>query len=151
VSDEGSNLNDLYQEVILDHSRNPRNFKVLPEANRQAEGYNPLCGDKVTVYLKLEDGVLQDISFEGVGCAISTAAASLMTQALKGKNLLEIETLFQGFHDLVTGKGCEASQMGKLAVFQGVSEFPVRVKCATLVWHTLQAALQQKQEAVSME
>ena len=147
MSDQVSPLNDLYQEVILDHSKSPRNFKALPGANRQAEGYNPLCGDKVTVYLKLEGGVLQDISFEGVGCAISTAAASLMTQTLKGKNLLEIETLFKSFHDLVTGKGGEASQMGKLAVFQGVSEFPVRVKCATLVWHTLQAALQQKPEA----
>ncbi len=151
MSDEGSHLNDLYQEVILDHCRNPRNFKALPEANRKAEGYNPLCGDKVTVYLKLEDGVLQDIGFEGVGCAISMAAASLMTQTLKGKNLLEIEALFRAFHDLVTGKGGEASEMGKLAVFQGVSQFPVRVKCATLVWHTLQAALQQEQEAVSTE
>ncbi len=151
MSDEVSHLNDLYQEVILDHSKNPRNFKALPEANRKAEGYNPLCGDKVTVYLKLEDGVVQDISFEGVGCAISTAAASLMTQMLKGKNLMEIETLFQGFHDLVTGKSTEISQMGKLAVFHGVSEFPVRVKCATLVWHTLQAALQQKEAAATTE
>jgi len=151
VSDEVSHLNDLYEEVILDHCKNPRNFKALPEANRKAEGYNPLCGDKVTVYLKLEDGVVQDISFEGIGCAISTAAASLMTETLKGKNLTEVETLFQGFHDLVTGKGGETSQMGKLMVFHGVSEFPVRVKCATLVWHTLQAALQQTQEPATTE
>ncbi len=102
MSDEASHLNDLYEEVILDHCKNPRNFKALPEANRKAEGYNPLCGDKVTVYLKLESGVVQDISFEGIGCAISTAAASLMTETLKGKNLTEVETLFQAFHDLVT-------------------------------------------------
>lgn len=151
MSDEVSQLSELYQEVILDHSKNPRNFKALPEANRKAEGYNPLCGDKVTVYLKLENEIVQDISFEGIGCAISTAAASLMTQTLKGKNVMEVETLFRGFHDLVTGKGDGTSQMGKLAVFEGVSEFPVRVKCATLVWHTLQAALQQKERAVSTE
>ena len=146
-----SYLNDLYQEVILDHSKNPRNCNALPEANRKAEGYNPLCGDKVTVYLKLEDGIVQDISFEGVGCAISTASASLMTEVLKGKSVMEVEALFGSFHSLVTGKGGEPEQLGKLAVFHGVSEFPVRVKCATLVWHTLKAALQEKQQAVSTE
>ena len=146
-----SYLNDLYQEVILDHSKNPRNFSALPEANRKAEGYNPLCGDKVTVYLKLEDGRVQGISFVGVGCAISTASASLMTETLKGKSLMEIEALFKSFHKLVTGKGGEPAQLGKLAVFHGVSEFPIRVKCATLVWHTLQAALQEQQETASTE
>ena len=146
-----SYLNDLYQEVILDHSKNPRNCSALPEANRKAEGYNPLCGDKVTVYLKLEDGIVQEISFEGVGCAISTASASLMTEVLKGKSVTEVEALFGSFHSLVTGKEDEPEQLGKLAVFHGVSEFPVRVKCATLVWHTLKAALQEKKQSVSTE
>ena len=146
-----SDLDDLYQEVILDHSKRPRNFSHLSEANRKAEGYNPLCGDKVTVYVKLKDRTVEDISFVGAGCAISTASASLMTEALKGKNLEKIEVLFENFHDLVTGKSSETSRLGKLAVFHGVSAFPVRVKCATLVWHTLQAALAEKEETVSTE
>ena len=155
MSDEVSHLNDLYEEVILDHYKNPRNFKVLPEANRKAEGYNPLCGDKVTVYLKLEDEVVQDISFEGIGCAISTAAASLMTESLKGKTLDEVKAIFEDFHDMVAGEElCEKSKqpsLGKLDVFSGVRQYPARVKCATLVWHTLNAALAQQNQTVSTE
>ena len=145
-------LNQLYQEMILDHNRSPRNFRELEEANHTAEGYNPLCGDRVTVYLKLQDGMFQEISFQGSGCAISTASASLMTESLKGKTLSQAEALFKSFHGLVTGSpGQDANHLGKLAVFQGVSEFPVRVKCATLAWHTLQAALSDQQTPVSTE
>ncbi len=146
-------LRDLYQEVILDHYRNPRNFGPLEEANRQAEGFNPLCGDKVTIYLKLEGGVVKDIHFEGSGCAISTASASLMTESLKGRSRVEIEAFYHGFHALVMGRsgGAGEEDLGKLAVFQGVSEYPVRVKCATLTWHTLKAALDDKAGAVSTE
>ncbi len=146
-----SHLRELYQEVILDHSKKPRNFNELPDADRKAEGYNPLCGDQVTVYLKLTEGVVEDVSFTGAGCAISTASASLMTQAVKGKSLGETEELFKNFHELVTGKTDEGSQLGELVVFHGVSEFPVRVKCATLVWHTLQAALEKGEAAVTTE
>lgn len=146
-----SELSDLYQEIILDHSKKPRNFKGLSDASCQADGYNPLCGDKVTVYIRLGDGTVEDISFLGSGCAISTASASLMTESVKGKSLEEIEALFRSFHSLVTGKSCESAELGKLAAFHGVSEFPIRVKCATLVWHTLQAALENKQEIVSTE
>ena len=148
-----SNLDDLYQEVVLDHSRRPRNFGELQGANRQAEGYNPLCGDRVTVYITLEDDIIKEVGFKGSGCAISTASASLMTETLKGKTLAEVEALFHGFHSLVTGRTqATPSQpgLGKLAVFHGVSEFPVRVKCATLAWHTLQAALENK-DPVSTE
>ncbi len=144
-------LRDLYQEVILDHSKSPRNFAQLSDANRQADGYNPLCGDKVTVYLKVEDGVVEDVSFKGAGCAISTASASLMTQAVKGKGLAETEELFKSFHGLVTGKAEEGAELGELMAFQGVSEFPVRVKCATLAWHTLQAALEKEAGIISTE
>ena len=137
-----SELDDLYQEVILDHNKKPRNYHRLDDANRQAEGFNPLCGDQITVYLRLADGVIEDIAFQGSGCAISKASASLMTSALKGKSEREAEALFGRFHDLVT---TEASQdpesLGKLAVFSGVREFPARVKCASLAWHTLRAAL----------
>lgn len=149
-----SYLNDLYQEVILDHNKKPRNFGELQGGNRRAEGFNPLCGDRITVYLKVEADVVKDASFLGSGCAISTAAASLMTESLKGKTRVEVEALFKNFHDLVTGKpnaGAEGPGLGKLAVFQGVSEYPVRVKCATLAWHTLQAALANKDETVSTE
>lgn len=146
-----SDLKDLYQEVILDHNKSPRNFKELCDSNRKANGYNPLCGDKVTVFLKVEDGAVADVTFVGSGCAISTASASLMTESVKGKSLDEIELLFQGFRDLVTGKPVEYTELGKLEVFQGVSEFPVRVKCATLVWHTLQAALANTGEATTTE
>lgn len=149
-----SYLNELYQEVILDHNKKPRNFHELPDPDRKAEGYNPLCGDKVKVFLKLENDVIRDISFVGSGCAISTASASLMTETLKGKTLAQAETFFRNFHQLVTGRldlAQEGSNLGKLAVFQGVREFPVRVKCATLVWHTLQAALQKRQQTISTE
>ncbi len=143
-------LRDLYQEVILDHSRRPRNFRRPPSANRRAEGFNPLCGDKVTVFLDLEDGVVRDIGFEGSGCAISTASASMMTESLKGKSLAEVQAIFERFHDLVAGSG-EAKDLGKLAVFSGVREFPVRVKCATLVWHTMRSALDGSGGVVTSE
>jgi nitrogen fixation NifU-like protein len=147
-------LRDLYQEVILDHSKRPRNYRKQEDASNQAKGYNPLCGDKITVFLKLAGGIIEDVSFEGAGCAISTASASMMTEALKGKTKEEVESLFEHFHDVVTGKseGEETSEkLGKLAVFAGVQEFPVRVKCATLAWHTLRAALENQEEAVSTE
>jgi nitrogen fixation protein NifU and related proteins len=148
-----SELRDLYQEVILDHYKRPRNFGPLEEADHRAEGHNPLCGDKVTIYLVMDGDVIRNISFQGGGCAISTASASLMTEILKGKNLAEVETLFTEFHDMLTGdpsKPADAAQ-GKLAVFSGVREFPARVKCATLSWHTLQAALKEQKEPISTE
>jgi nitrogen fixation protein NifU and related proteins len=149
-----SDLRELYQELIIDHSKRPRNFRVLEGADRKAEGFNPLCGDKVTVYLELDNGRINNLGFQGKGCAISTASASVMTETLKGKTLAEAEALFGIFHDLVMGKppaGGKAPELGKLAVFSGVSEFPVRVKCATLAWHTLNAALKDTGETVSTE
>lgn len=149
-----SDLRALYQEVILDHSKHPHNFRAMAEATRSAQGYNPLCGDKVTLYVKLENDRIADISFQGTGCAISTASASLMTQALKGKTRAEAEALFAKFHDFVTGKdprGQPGAELGKLAVFSGVTEFPVRVKCATLVWHTLRSALRGSEQVVTTE
>ena len=147
-----SELRDLYQEVILDHNRRPRNFGPLPRANRQAEGHNPLCGDRVTVWLELEDGRIRDVSFEGAGCAISTASASLMTEALKGLGVEEARGLFRGFHELVThGEEADGPDLGKLAVFSGVREYPMRVKCATLAWHALMAALDGKDLPVTTE
>jgi len=147
-----NDLRDLYQEVILDHNRRPRNFGPLPTANRRAEGHNPLCGDRVTVYLDLAGGRLQDVAFQGSGCAISTASASLMTEALKGLTLEEARGLFKGFHDLVTLGAAEGSpELGKLAVFTGVREYPMRVKCATLAWHALMAALDAQDLPVSTE
>ncbi len=148
-------LRDLYQEVILDHSKRPKNFGELAGANRQAEGYNPLCGDRETVYVRLEGDVLKDVGFRGQGCAISTASASMMTESLKGKSRGEAEALFERFHDLITGKNGEgrpgAPELGKLTVFSGVREFPVRIKCATLPWHTLKAALAGEDRTVSTE
>lgn len=149
-----SELRGLYQEVILDHCKRPRNFRAIEGATRHAEGYNPLCGDKVTIYLKLENDHITDISFQGSGCAISTASASILTETLKGKTSAEAEALFARFHGLVTGKVQENGKglaLGKLAVFSGVSEFPVRVKCATLAWHTLRSALAGSGEMVSTE
>jgi nitrogen fixation protein NifU and related proteins len=147
-----SELRELYQEVILEHSKKPRNFRALETANHKAEGYNPLCGDHFTVYLELQDGAIKDIGFQGSGCAISKASASMMTQSLKGKTAAEAEELFTKFHDVVTGHAVGGEEnLGKLAVFAGVSEFPLRVKCATLAWHTLRAALRGEQEAVSTE
>jgi len=147
-----SELRELYQEVILEHSRKPRNFRAPENANHKAEGFNPLCGDHFTVYVELEGDAIRDIGFQGSGCAISKASASMMTQSLKGKSAAEAEELFSKFHDVVTGhaEGNEEN-LGKLAVFAGVSEFPLRVKCATLAWHALRAALQGKQDAVSTE
>jgi nitrogen fixation NifU-like protein len=148
-----TDLQDLYQELILDHGRRPRNFGKLEDANKTAEGYNPLCGDKIRVYVRVGDDVVEEIKFEGAGCAISTASASIMTDALKGKTRAESEQLFKAFHDLVTGQqpGPEPPELGKLAVFSGVSEFPTRVKCATLSWHTFRAALNEKGGVVSTE
>ena len=140
-----SQLQDLYQEVILDHNRAPRNFGALADANRSALGHNPLCGDQLTVYLKVDAGdVIREIAFQGKVCAISKASASLMTDALKGRTVAEAEALFGTFHDMLTGPPdvkADATGLGKLAVFSGVREFPARVKCATLAWHTLHQAL----------
>ena len=145
-----NDLRDLYQETIFDHYRQPRNFGRLQGANRRAEGYNPLCGDKVTLYLRVEDGVIRDARFEGSGCAISTASASLMTENLKGKREEEALQLLDKFHGMVTGSTM-TNDLGKLAVLAGVTEFPQRVKCATLAWHTMKAALQNIGEPVTTE
>jgi nitrogen fixation protein NifU and related proteins len=139
-----SDLRELYQSVILDHNKRPRNFGSPRDANRHADGHNPLCGDKLSVHVTLADGVVKDVGFEGQGCAISKASASLMTEAVKGRALAEAERLFQAFHRLVTSPPHgepDATNLGKLAVFGGVREFPMRVKCATLCWHTLRSAL----------
>jgi nitrogen fixation NifU-like protein len=150
-----ADLRGLYQEVILDHSKKPRNYRVLEGAEHQAEGYNPLCGDRVTIYLKLEGDKISDLSFQGSGCAISTSSASLLTETLKGKTLAEADALFEKFHALVTGEanGTQADDvsLGKLAVFSGVAEFPLRVKCATLAWHTLRSALKGEEKTVTTE
>ena len=149
-----SDLRDLYQDVILEHSKAPRNFREMAAANHKAEGFNPLCGDRFTIYLDLDGDSIRDIAFQGSGCAISKASASMMTQMLKGKTRPDAEKIFERFHDLVTGHAADngdPADLGKLAVFSGVSEFPARVKCATLAWHTLNAALEGKQEAVSTE
>jgi nitrogen fixation NifU-like protein len=148
-----SELSELYQEVILDHNRKPRNFRKLSDANRSAEGFNPLCGDQLTVYLKLDEGgVIRDIAFQGSGCAISKASASLMTSALKGKTKLEAQELFERFRRLVTsGEETDPARLGALAVFAGVREFPARVKCASLAWHTLHAALAGEGDRVTTE
>jgi nitrogen fixation NifU-like protein len=147
-----SDLRELYQDVILEHSKAPRNYRELPLAKHKAEGYNPLCGDHFTLYVDLDGDRVRDISFQGSGCAISKASASMLTQVVKGKTKAEAQELFNKFLQLVKGEGNgNQAELGKLAVFSGVCEFPVRVKCATLVWHTLQAALAGKQEAVSTE
>jgi nitrogen fixation protein NifU and related proteins len=149
-----SDLRDLYQEVIVDHSRRPRNFKRLEGATHRAEGFNPLCGDRVVVYLKLDGDKISDVAFEGAGCAISTASASMMTESLKGKTAAEAGKIFDRFHGMVTsspdGVG-DSSELGKLAVFEGVCEFPARVKCASLCWHTLKNALTGNHELVTLE
>ena len=150
-----SDLRDLYQEVILDHTKHPRNFGTLEHANCKADGFNPLCGDKLSLFLSVEDGVLKDVRFQGSGCAISTASASMMTESIKGKTRAEAETLFERFHQMLTGpQGVELEdndELGKLVVFSGVKAFPVRVKCATLAWHTLNAALKHQAEPASTE
>ena len=148
-----SDLRDLYQEVILDHSKNPRNFRVLEHANHMAEGFNPLCGDKLKLYLAIDSDQIKDIGFQGSGCAISKASASMMTAAIKGKTTKEADSIFQEFHQMLSGKNHAAnhSKLGKLSVFSGVSEFPVRVKCATLAWHTLKAGMETSGKVVSTE
>jgi nitrogen fixation protein NifU and related proteins len=149
-------LRELYQEVIFDHNRQPRNFHPMPDADHQADGHNPLCGDQLTVYLRIADGVVADASFVGHGCAISTASASLMTEAIKGKPVDEVEALFRDFHALLTeapqpGGGDGERDLGKLTVFTGVREFPARVKCATLAWHTLHNAIVGAQDPARTE
>lgn len=147
-------LRDLYQEVILEHSKAPRNFRVLKDANHHAEGFNPLCGDRLTVYVHMDGDAIRDISFQGSGCAISKASASIMTQSVKGRTKQEVDALFDNFRRLVTGQlhnEAGSPELGKLAAFSGVSEYPVRVKCATLPWHTLRAALKGENETVSSE
>jgi nitrogen fixation NifU-like protein len=147
-------LRELYQEVILDHNKSPCNFRKLEAANRMAEGYNPLCGDRVTVYLHMEGDVIQDISFQGAGCAISKASASVMTSALKGKSIAEAQALFEKFHRMVTRGGCasvDPLDLDAFGAFSGVREFPLRVKCASLAWHTLRAAMDGKEATVSSE
>ena len=158
-----SDLRELYQEVILDHGKRPRNFRTVEWADRKAEGYNPLCGDKVTVYAKVEGDVIRDLAFQGAGCAISTASASMMTTALKGKTVAEAERIFERFHRMITGDATggpgataarpasAAEALGDLVVLAGVREFPMRVKCASLAWHTLRAALHGEGEPVSTE
>jgi len=147
-----SDLRELYQQLILDHHKKPRNFRKLEDANRSAEGFNPLCGDKISLQLLVDDqGVVREVGFQGSGCAISTASASMMTDSLKGKSVAELESLFKRFHDLVTGSGDDSADLGKLSVFGGVREYPVRVKCATLAWHTLRAALRCSTETVVTE
>lgn len=152
-----TDLHGLYQEVILDHNKRPHNFRAMPDASYHADGFNRLCGDRVTILLKMDGDRISDVSFQGSGCAISTASASILTDAVKGKTRAEAESLFQTFHDLVTGhvrgngNNSQTPPLGKLAVFSGVSEFPARVKCASLAWHTLHNALQGSEEVVSTE
>lgn len=147
-------LRELYQEVILDHNKRPRNFRVPDPVNRRAEGYNPLCGDKITVFLYVEGDTIKDLGFQGTGCAISKASASMMTDALKGKTLAEADTFFDRFHAMVTAPAnadVKSDDLGKLAVLSGVREYPMRVKCASLAWHTMKAAMHAQQEVVSTE
>jgi nitrogen fixation NifU-like protein len=149
-----SALEELYQEVILDHNKSPRNFRKIEDADRTVEGFNPLCGDHYTIYVKFDGDVIRDVSFEGAGCAISKASASVMTSMIKGKSKKEAGRLFDEFHRLVTGKlngAGNADRLGRLAAFAGVAEFPARVKCASLAWHTLKAAIESNNEVVSTE
>lgn len=146
-------LNELYQQVILDHNKNPRNFKRLETANREQEGYNPLCGDQITLYLQMDGDLIKDVGFQGSGCAISKAAASMMTSAIKGKTKVEAEVMFDEFHRMVKGEldaETEQNHLGRLKIFSGVREYPARVKCASLSWHTLRAAIEQKGGAGSV-
>jgi len=147
-----SDMRELYQEVILDHNKQPRNCYVMDCANRSADGHNPLCGDTVKVYLRIEDGIIEEISFQGAGCAICTASTSLMTESVTGKTVEEAKNLFDEFHHMLTGVAEEQGlELGKLQVFEGVREYPVRVKCATLAWHTLNAAMQDEDDKVTTE
>jgi nitrogen fixation NifU-like protein len=147
-------LRELYQQVILDHYKSPKNFGKIAHANHTAEGYNPLCGDRINLYLQVEDGVIKDVGFQGAGCAISKASASVMTTVLKGKSTAEVEELFKKFHQLITSEPDfvpDTAELGKLAIFAGVREFPLRVKCASLAWHTLISALKDENKVVSTE
>ncbi len=145
-------IKDLYQEIIVDHNRNPRNFRVIADADKTMEGFNPLCGDRLKLYLKIDGGNISDIAFDGTGCAISVASASLMTDAMKGKSINDAELLFNSFHNLITNEnGADEKSLGKLAVLAGVKDFPARVKCATLCWHTLHSAITGDKETVSTE
>jgi nitrogen fixation NifU-like protein len=148
-----SDLAELYQQTILDHGRNPRNHREIADPDLRAEGHNPLCGDRITVFVRLEGDRIADLGFQGSGCAISTASASLMSEALRGARIEEVEQRFAAFHDMVTGKaeGQEREELGKLVVFSGVCRFPVRIKCATLPWHTLRAAIERRVAQVSTE
>jgi len=148
-----SDLRELYQQVILDHNKNPRNFHDMADATVKVDGYNPLCGDHYTIFLKVDGDVIREVSFTGSGCAISKASASVMSSTLKGKSKEEAESLFGTFHRLVTGdaSGLSAAELGRLAAFSGVSEFPARVKCASLPWHTLRSALEGKGDKVTTE
>jgi nitrogen fixation NifU-like protein len=150
-----SELDELYQEVILDHNKSPRNFREIVDANRRSEGYNPLCGDHVTVYVNLADGVIRDISFKGAGCAISKASASMMTTELKGKSEAEAERVFDTVHKMLTGEmsveESDLERLGKLKILSGVCKFPARVKCASLAWHTMNAALKGSDNVASTE
>lgn len=149
--DPHGDLRELYQEVIFDHNRNPRNFHAMEDASHSAEGHNPLCGDQLIVYAQVENGIVKKVSFVGQGCAISTASASLMTDAVKGKTLAEVEDLFQGMHTMLTDAHPEDRDFGKLEVLSGVREFPARVKCASLAWHTLHNAITQAGETARTE
>jgi nitrogen fixation NifU-like protein len=146
-------MRDLYQDTILEHNKRPRNFRAIPDATAKQEGFNPLCGDRLTLFLKVEGGRIQDAAFQGNGCAISTSSASLMTESVKGRTVEEAHRLFEGFRRLITREGPPPGkeEVGKLVAFSGVGEFPARVKCATLCWHTLEAALHGRQDKVSTE
>ena len=148
-----SNLHELYQEILLEHNNKPRNFRKLPDANRQADGYNPLCGDQITLYLRVEDDVIADVSFQGVGCAISRASASMLTQSVKGETLAKAWEIFDGFHALITDPDADVDYdlLGDLEMLSGVSAFPTRIKCAVLPWHTLTAAIEGKEDSVTTE
>jgi nitrogen fixation protein NifU and related proteins len=149
-----SELRELYQEMILDHNRKPRNFRVMDNATQKPEGYNPLCGDRLTIFLKIENDVIDDVSFQGSGCAISKSSASMMTARIKGRTVKEAESIFQAFHAMLAeeGKEMDSEKLGKLSVFSGVNEFPLRVKCATLAWHTMRSGLNGKSDtSVSTE
>jgi nitrogen fixation NifU-like protein len=149
-----SDLRELYQEVILDHNRRPRNFRAIADATRTCEGFNPLCGDRLTLYLAIDGDLIRDVSFQGQGCAISKASASLMTESIRGKRVAHAEALFERFHHMVTlapDAVEDFADLGKLAVLAGVREFPMRVKCASLAWHTLKAALHTTEESVTTD
>ena len=148
-----SNLHELYQEILLEHNNKPRNFRKLEDANRRADGYNPLCGDQITLYLKVEDDVIADVAFQGHGCAISRASASMLTQSVRGETLAKAEEIFDGFHALITDPDADVDYdlLGDLEMLSGVSAFPTRIKCAVLAWHTLNAAIEGKEDSVTTE